>query len=251
MFRGKLASLGGVVAAVVLGASASAHAAPRLNMAPFGDNRGAPTLPVGHYIAVQGQGFVLDREGAAPFALLRFDDNPEVWVLEASPAPGGATVYKNDAGDTVLRMTRLGGLTLFTSNDPEGLPVSMLGEAEDIVLPFLPPNSLVSRTVQAALRASRATPDQHQITFDIPKYSPQTVSQFIDAMSVAADAIVRLARRPDYRAFLGRLDKVSFVMGPRPDVAVSGQNLTITLAPAKGFVGRPSSDRILKAIPKR
>jgi hypothetical protein len=250
MFRGKLASLGGVVAAVVLGAFTPALSAPRLNLVPPSDNRAAAPS-VGRYISVQGQSFVLDRSTAAPLMLMKFDDDPEVWVLEPSPAPRGDTVYKSDTGDTVLRITRLGGVTLFTTSDPEGLPVSILGEADEIGLPFLPPNLLTPRIVQQALRASRSTPDQHQVTFDIPRYSPQTVSQFADAVLVATNAIVRLARRPDGRAFLSRLDKISFVMGPRADVSVSGQNITITLAPAKGFAGRPSSGRISKAISKR
>ena len=64
MFRGKLASLGGIVAAIVLGAITPAVSAPRLNLAPPSDNRSSPSAPVGHYIAVQGQSFVLDRGSA-------------------------------------------------------------------------------------------------------------------------------------------------------------------------------------------
>jgi len=41
------------------------------------------------------------------------------------------------------------------------------------------------------------------------------------------------------------------VAGAKPDVAINGSIMTITLVPAKGFAGRPSSDRIMKAAPKK
>jgi len=44
---------------------------------------------------------------------------------------------------------------------------------------------------------------------------------------------------------------VLVVMGDKPDVSVNGSVMTVTLAPAKGFAGRPSSDRIVKAALKR
>jgi hypothetical protein len=248
MYRGKSASLGGIVAAFAL--IGSAHAAPFFqNIVPFGDNRGAPTPPVAHYIAVQGSSFIFARPGPGSTALLKFDDDPEVWVLEPSPAPRGDIIYKNDAGEAVLRITRLGGLTLFTAQEPEGMPVSMLGDADEIApIPFMPPNALLQRLVQASARSSRAA--QHLITFDAPNVTPQSSALFADAFIVAADAIMRLGRRADARPFLTRLDKVSFVMGPKPDVSVNGPLLTITVTPGKGFAGRPSSDRVVKAALK-
>ena len=250
MFEGKLASLGGVVAAALLGVAAPALAAPMLqNILPFGDNRGAPTPPVARYIAVQGQSFVFDRV-SSPQPLLKFDDSPEVWVLEASPAPRGDMVYRNDAGETVLRVTRLGGLTLFTPQDPEGIPVAMLGEADELVPPpGLPQGALLQRITQAGLKASRAV--QHPITFDAPSFPTHAGPLVVDAAAVAADAMVRMAHRPDCHAFLQRLDKLTIVLGAHSDVTVVGPVMIITVAPGQGFAGRPSSDRLIKAALKR
>lgn len=251
MFDWKLASLRGVTAAALLGAAASAHGAPVLqDITPFGDNRGAPTRPVARYLSVEGQAFVFDRSVAAPEALLKFDDDPEVWVLHPAPAPRGDTIYRNDAGDPVLRITRLGGVTLFTAQEPEGLPAALLGDADDLVPPpAIPPGALLQRLVQASARSSRAA--QHLITFEAPNVTPQTSPLFSDSFAIAADAIARLGRRKDAQAFLARLDKVQFVTGDKPDVVVNGGVMTITLAPAKGFAGRPSSDRLVKAALKR
>ena len=272
MFNGKLASLGGFVAAGVLGAIAPAWAAPHLqssasgssappagagrSLLPFGDslppgdNRAAPAPPVARYLAVQGQSFIFDRTAAAPDALLKFDDDPEVWVLHPSPAPRGDTIYRDDVGDAVLRITRLGGVTLFTPEERDGMPVALLGDADDLTAtPAIPPGPLLQRLVQASARASRAA--QHLITFEAPNVTPQSSPMFSDAFAVASDAVVRLGRRADARAFLARLDKVLFVMGEKADVAVNGAVMTVTLAPAKGFAGRPSSDRMIKAALKR
>jgi len=59
--------------------------------------------------------------------------------------------------------------------------------------------------------------------------------------------VVSLARRKDSKPFLSKIEKVQFVVGARPDAGFNGSVLTITLTPGKGFAGRPSSNRILKA----
>jgi hypothetical protein len=218
---------------------------------PPGDNRSAPPPPVAHYMSVEGQSFVFDRMTSAPDGLLKFDGDPEVWVLHPSPAPRGGAIYRDDADVEVLTITRLGGVTLFTPEDPAGVPVAALGEADGLTpgpagIPF---GALLQRDVQASARSTRAA--GRLITFDAPFVTPQTSPLFSDAFSVAADAIVRLSERADARAFLAKLDRVLFVMGDKPNVSVSGSVMTVTLAPAKGFAGRPSSDRIVKAALKR
>src|SRR6478609_2586857 len=125
MLKGKLASLGGLTAAAVLGVSLPACAQPSLRFTPFGDSRGAANPPVARYMAGEGKSFILDRSADSSEALLKFDDSPEVWVLEPSPGPGGVTIYRNDVGEPVVRVTRLGGVTLYTPRTPEGMPASL------------------------------------------------------------------------------------------------------------------------------
>jgi len=245
MVVGKLASLGGVVAAALLGAaSAPAVAAPMLRSTPFGDNRSAPP-PVARYVGAEGQSFVLDRaSGALP--LLKFDDSPEVWVLEPSPATRGDIIYRNDLGAPVLRATHLGGLTLYSSSEPEGSPVAMEGEADDLQPPpFIPPGALLQRFALASARATRAA--QHLIAFTVANVPPQAYPQFADAATVAAEALTRLSRRSEGHAFLMKLEKLVFVQGGKPDVSVHGQVMQITVVPDKGYGGRPSSDRVVRA----
>jgi hypothetical protein len=167
-------------------------------------------------------------------------------VLAPSPAPRGDTIYRNDLGSPVLRSTRLGGLTLFTDREPEGSPVAMEGEADDLQPPpGIPPGALLQKMIQASARASRAA--QHLITFSAPSVSPQSAPLFADAATIAAEALVRLARRADGRAFLAKLDKLIFLQGPKPDVTLAGPVMQIAVTPGKGYGGRPSSDKIAKA----
>jgi hypothetical protein len=251
MSRGKLASLGGVVAAAVLGASLPACAQSLLrNLTPFGDTRGAANPPVARYRAGQGLSFIFDRSVVAPEALLKFDDNPEVWVLQPSPAPRGDTIWRNDVGEPVLRVTRLGGVTLFTQREPEGLPAALIGDAEDLQTPpIIPIGVMLQRSAQASDRTSRVA--LHAVTFESINVTPTTSPLFLDAITITSDALVRLGRRKEARLFLTKLDKVLFMPGAKPDVGFNGAVLTITVSPSKGYAGRPSSDRITKTALKK
>lgn len=256
MFEGKLASLGGLLAAAVLGVSLPACAQPLRNFQPFGESRGAANPPVARYLASGGRSFILDREAIAPEALMKFDDNSEVWVLEPAPAPRGDTIYRNDAGEPVVKVTRLGGVTLYTQREPDGVPVSIQGDADELVLPpAIPDRVMLQRSVQASDRTSRAAQAavgrERAVTFEAPFYTPATSSVFFDSISITSEALVALARRKEAKPFLSKLDKVLFVIGARPDVGFSGSVLTITLTPGKGFAGRPSSHRIMKTCLKR
>ena len=251
MFEGKSATLGGLMAAAVLGVSVPACAQPLLrNFQPFGESRGAANPSVARYLASQGRSFILDRSAIAPEALLKFDDENEVWVLEPSPFPGGATIYRNDAGERMVRVTKLGGVTLYTLREPDGVPVSIQGDAEELTLSLvIPDRVMLQRSVQASDRTSRVA--QHAVTFEAPFYTPASSPVFLDAINVTSDALVRFARRKEAKSFLAKLNKVQFVLGAKPDVSFSGSVLIITLTPGKGYAGRPSSDRIIRFCTKR
>jgi hypothetical protein len=257
MFEGKLGSLGGVLAAAVLGASLPVHAEPLLhNFNPYGESRGAANPPVARYVTSVGRrAFIFDRVAIAPEALFKFDDAAEVWVLEPSPAPGGGKIYRNDAGERVLTVTSLGGLTLYIGT-PEGVPVSILGDAEELVLPpVIPDRIMLQRSVQASDRTSRVVQavvgHEHPVTFETSFYTPATSPLFADAINITTDALVSLGRRKDAKPFLSKLDKVQFVVGAKPDVGFNGSVLTIVVTPGRGYAGRPSSSRIVKAALRR
>jgi hypothetical protein len=248
--RPAFAQLGIIVAAlaaaVSLGGASDALAGPQtLREGLFGDrpiSGRAMSPPVARYVSQEGHGFVLDRSQPRP--LLKFDDSPEVWALRPHPAPRGDIIYKNDLGEPVLRATRLGGLTLFTETRPEGTPAALAGGGPALRLAPISPQSLLERLAQASARATRAA--RRLIPFNADA-SPESSAVMADAAAVTAEAVVRMSRHPEGRSALSRLRRVTLIEGRKPSAALQDGEMRITVAPAEGLAGRPSSDRILQA----
>ena len=213
------------------------------------DRRTPP--PVARYrVDGGGDAFVMERSGSA--ALVKFEDSPEVWALTAMSGPRGDTIFKNDVGDPVLRFTRLGGVTLFTPENPDGAAAMMAGAAGPVRPQVsIGPNALFSALASSSARASRAA--QHLIAFElIPDATPKTDWLFADAAVVAAEAFIRLAAKGlDGRALAARFGRVEFLQGGQPQAQASGGVVHITVAPGKGVAGRPSSQRIYLVLSRR
>jgi len=204
------------------------------------------SLPVARYVSEEGDVFILDRSQPRP--LLKFDDNPEVWVLRPQPAPRGDVIYMNDLGEPVLRATRLGGLTLFTSDRPGGTAAALAGVGGALRLPQLGPQQLLERLAQASARATRAA--RRLIPFEADA-SPGSSAITADAAMVAAEAVTRIARRADAKAILARIGKIRLVEGRKASATLQQGVIQITVSPADGLAGRPSSERIMAAAATR
>lgn len=235
----------GAALALVFGCPAQAQSLLRDGL--FGLRPSTPdrsiSPPVARYVSQQGDSFTLDRSQGRP--LLKFDDNPEVWALSPKPAPRGDVLYMNDLGVPVLRATRLGGVTLFTFDRPMGTPAALAGPGGPLRLPVLGPQQLLERLAQASTRATRAA--RRLIPFEADA-SPASSAVMGDAAMVAAEAVVRIARRPDAQQGLGRLAKVRLVEGRSPGADLNQGVMQITVSPEEGLAGRPSSDRIMAAV---
>jgi hypothetical protein len=212
-------------------------------------DRGLAAPPVARYSVGAGSVFVLDR--STDVALLKFDDNPEIWVLQPTPAPRGDLIYKNDMGEPILRATRLGGLTLFSANAPGGEAAAMVGGADDLQPPtYMSPSSVFQHMLQASARASHAA--QHLVTFDAAEVTPDSAPVFVDAATAASEAVITLSHRDDGRAFLKRLDKVQFQSGARTGAALAVADggahvrMQVFVDPGEGLAGRPSSERLVR-----
>ena len=206
--------------------------------------------PVARFRADNGDGFVLQRFGAN--ALLKFEDSSEVWALNGVGGPRGDTIFKNDVGDPVLRMTRLGGFTLFTGEQPDGLAVSMNGAAGPLKTPGpIGPSALFQALAGSSARASRAA--QHLISFVVvPDATPKTDWLFADAAILCSEAFVRLAQQgAEGRNLAARFGRVEFLTGGSVQAMASSGVVRITVAPGKGVAGRPSSQRIYLMLSRR
>lgn len=244
-----------IVAALVLGCAALGAGAPAhaddlgsvlrdgLFGSPPNTSRRAATPMVAHYVAETGDEFVLDR--SAPQPLLRFDDDSEVWALQPQSGPRGDIIYKNDLGVTVLRATKLGGLTLFTHERPEGAAVAVEGETSPIRLAPMGPSALLQRLAQASARASRAAQRLVSVGADA---TPQSAALIADAAMVAADAMVRISKTSGGRGTLNRIEKIFVAQGKKPSASVQNGVLVVTVRPDMGIAGRPSSERVAMAM---
>ncbi len=250
------ASIGGMAIATVLLAAGLTSAATTpdavaswvrnaLTLGRGHDGRGKSEPAVARYEMDTGGAFVLDRGGSQP--LLRFDDSAEVWALSQSRGARGDILYSNDMGEPVLRATRLGGLTVFTDRRPGGSAAGLMGAAPPLRLPPLGrPVLLYQRLYQDSVRAGKAV--RHLVSFEAPDADARSDAVIADAALVVAETVVELAARPTSRAAVSRIAKVAFVAAERPAAAFQRGLLLISVAPSRGFAGRPSSARVADAL---
>lgn len=210
-----------------------------------GDRHFGSAPPVARYTADAGQEFVLDRDHGP---LLRFENSAEVWALTVSPGPRGDWIFRNDAGQPVLRASRLGGVTLFTPDRPTGSAASLVGQAGPLrPAAVIGPNALLAALTEASRRSSRFA--QHLVVFEAPNVTPNGDGEFADAAFITSEAFARLgAGGGRGRAVLQRFVQVTFVPGHAADVQALGARMEIVVCPERGVAGRPSSARIVEVM---
>jgi hypothetical protein len=224
---------------------------PSLHSFLFGSAHSAPPRAVARYqIDAGGGSFVLDASPGKP-AYLKFEGSPEIWALRPTAGPRGDVIYKNDMDQPVVRATRLGGITLFTDDQPEGMPAAFVGQAAPPRVPAdMGPEVLWNIFVEASARASRLA--QRLVVFEGPEdITPSTAPAFADAAMVASQAFARVGQGKSSRVLLSRFAKVEFNAGRGPAAAASGEVVRITVCPDLGVAGRPSSQRIASVLVRR
>ena len=216
---------------------------------------------VAQYRAEAGPSFVVDR--TEPRAVyLKFEDQVEVWALRPTPGPRGDIIYKNDIGEPMLRATRLGGLTLFTDDQPQGSAAAVAGAAAPLRPAHITgPNALLQVFAQASARVSRAA--QRLIPFEAEDVPAGAEPLFADAANLTAAAFVAIASEEGGRARVARISRVRVQAGAGAGAALTRESrrpaspnapdqiVQITVAPLQGFAGRPSSGKVAAVLPRR
>lgn len=235
------------VALTTCGGEAKAAAPGWLKRAFTLHGPGHASKTVARYRIDSGGAFILDQ--TTPRPLLKFDDSPEVWVLNASRGPRGDMIYTSDLGRPLLRTTQLGGVTVFTPDRPGGSAAASVGSGAPLRLVSVGPAGLYRILLQASARASRAA--RHLVAFEAPDADPMSDGLMADAAVVASEAVITLSFDSEGRAILSRVGRVEISHGGRPSAALHGSVIDIAVTPALGVAGRPSSQRILFAIGAR
>jgi len=242
---------GALTLMVCVTAAGAAHAqfAHSLRDAMFG-NKGpeakSRSLPaVGHFMSEDGDGFVFDQTHAN--ALVRFDGDDETWVLTPTPGPKGDVIYKNDVGQPVVKVTRWGGMILFTDERPNGDPASVKGKAD----PFTPGHMSPAALFQDLLRASRrvSVAVGRNFGFDAPDVTPGADYIYADAIQVTSDALTHIASQPGSRKALDPVRGVQFIEGRPPSATLNNGILVLKLDIDRGiWGGHVSSKRIANVV---
>lgn len=207
-----------------------------------GSRPGRTLPPTGRYVSEGGETFVFDRSGSRP--LFRFESRSETWVLRPTPAPRGDIVYRNDAGDQILRVTPDGGMTLFSVRNPGGSPASLRGAAAALATPVLGPIALANLMLARSGQMSRSL--GRIVVVELSGEEDEALC--VDALMVSTDAVLRMAGSANLRPRLNTLRSVVVVEGRAAGVTFQRGELRVTVHPGAGLSGRPSSAMIIRAI---
>ena len=203
----------------------------------------------GSYSAGDKVNFSIDPSGDK--FLLRFDGNPEVFVLTGDRVALGGRVLKYDTGATALRISVWGGMTLYTDGAPDGLPVTRIGDFSS------PPRAAVSpAALETALNdeAAHLTYVQQMHL----RFSAGELQGGDSARAAAFDALINaqagiermVASALGRQAFTRRIDAVRIVEGAKPGLTLSGRTLLVHFAPSEFETGRLSSRAVTQALGK-
>jgi hypothetical protein len=209
------------------------------------DSRSHSLPVVGHFVSEDGESFVFDQ--THPSALIRFDGDDETWVLTPTPGPKGDVIYKNDVGQPMLKVTRWGGMILFTDDRPMGDPASVNGKADPFTPAHMTPNALFQGLLRASRRVSLAV--GRNFGFDAPDVTAGADYIYADAIQVTADALTHIASQPSGRKALDPVHGVQFVEGRPPSATLNNGVLVLKLDIDRGiWGGHVSSKRITNVV---
>lgn len=201
------------------------------------------TLPdSGRYVAESGENFIFDRSGSRP--LFRFERRQETWALRPTPAPRGDTIYRNDQGAQVLRVTPEGGVTLYTVAAPNGTPASVTGPAPALTQPALGPVQLFNLMQTRSAMVTRALGRIVEINLS----GDRSEQLCVEALVISTDAVLRMARSATRREQLEGLRSITIQEGGTMSVRYRNGDLRIVVDPDRGIEGRPSSSRVIQAL---
>jgi hypothetical protein len=237
-----------LAAAGCMGFSPLAISAPAWvrNALSLGRNDQMHDVPVSaRFSTDEGDWFILDRSQKP--TLLRFGDDPdEVWVVSPSRGPRGDILYKDDVGDVLLRVTKLGGVTVFTAHRPMGAAATLDGRSQPIHVLPIGVSGLYQRMILASARCTHAA--RHLVAFEAPDADSRSAVELAEAAILAMNAIVTIAARPQGRTAVAHVGRVMLLRGSRPGVWLKNGVLTVQVAPVEGFSGHPSSAKIIQTI---
>jgi hypothetical protein len=215
------------------------------------ESRRIGTIEPGTYQAGENVIFTLARWQDK--YLLRFNGDPETYVLYPSSTTMGGRILKYDTTATAISVSGWGGITVYTDAKPGGLP-AMRADEHDPAIPVPQPASFqdLQRAAQdesAHLAYVRDVKVAFVADWDRLSQHPASWAQAFEAMENAGRGIEQFTATRRNREVVARhLQAVRFQDGMRPAIAISGKTLLVTFDASKNYAGRPSSRAIRHAL---
>lgn len=212
-------------------------------------DRRLPTIA--HYSSEYSRiGFVLDFSGELP--KLKFDGSDEILVLHTRLAAGGDTLLERDDQFIVLRISNLGGVTLFTPDNLKGVPVAPDRRPVQALVSTVPPIRVVQDFASRITAQARAeTGREIYLDADWAQAARDVVIRelLFDSIRNAGTALIDWIRSGAGRNAIGtRLRRIQFVAGTARLPYRQGDTLVIVFTPGQGKSGRPASSVILQQL---
>lgn len=202
----------------------------------------------GSYSA-SGISFTLDRVGDK--FVLRFAGDPEVYVLYTDRASMGGRILKFDSGQTVIRVSGWGALTLYTDAAPGGVPAERTGDSLSPSLGMISLSEMQTAAEDEAehLAYSRRIHLNFTADWNALAGDARLRALCFDALENTARGIDRFViSAPARAAFSKKIDQVRMALGTKPIMFLSGKTLNVTFNAQSGYAGRASSHGITRAL---
>jgi hypothetical protein len=229
----------------VLAQQAGAEVFDRIQQQHFG------SIATGSYQAGDNLRFSIDRYRDQ--YLMRVAGQPEVFVLYADYGSLGGRVLRYDSGAIAIQVAGWGGMTLYTDDQPQGLPAVRTGDSAAPNLPSVTLAQAQSAADDEAAHLSYARGVRVSITADWNALSGDSNLRALafDTMENAARGIDRFTANSAARAaFTQKVSVVHMQTSEKPLIQMSGKTLIVTFNPRQGYMGRASSRALAFALGK-
>ena len=205
----------------------------------------------GTYLAADTVRFSLAQDGDN--FLLRFDGDPEVFVLYTAHASLGGRELKYDSGETALQVAGWGGMTLYTDAAPNGLPAVRTGDAAAPSPANVSLGDMQNAASDEAEHLAYTRGLRLNFTADWGALSGNGAMRAFafDTLENAVRGLDRFSLSAAGRqALAGHVDTVMVQSAGKPTIGLTGKTLVVTFNPEHGYVGRASSRAIARALEK-
>lgn len=193
--------------------------------------------------------FVLDLSSEVP--KIKFDNSDEIFVLRWQPAAGGDRILIRDDNEIVLRISGLGGVTLFTPENGRGVPVAPVGGAQPLIAatPSIGLVRDIAGRIMLQLRAETGKEIAFEANWSQVAGDRVATGVLYDAIRNSGTALFQVVRTgPGRAAVIARLNRVRFMLSGGAGIFMQGDMLVITIGVGQGLAGRPSSAAIARQL---